>query len=339
ASRSSSAPNLVPKTIRIVGDRTINQITSTALEAVGEETDGSIAPLEDLTYGPSLLATDTVLSGWTWGRELLVGFANIANEQQQALAKKCAFRWWRLTLPEACMDPGLILNHLVDTMIDEEGNYRKRRPYLTGAWGEEKDGAYHTNYHAGSPYGQIPVEPTIDGLLIKTDRPLFFGIFESADPQVPHDIAAPGGLSLTFAFESAPDEFGYYEYDYEPSNPTTDDVQIVRVPGLRLERKYNATTKLYEDENLDALDEIALELALAEAAKYADTTPAGYSYVGIVQVEPDGATRRIQFRMSVDGAGTETEKNFERLVGGRLPLAAKTYLMDLARGRKDLQVP
>jgi len=341
ASRSSSAPNLVPKTIKIVGDRTINQITTYELEPVGAEADGTIKPLADLSYGPGHLTSPTGELGvdQTWGQELLTGFANVKaldSEAEAALAEKWALRVYRLTLPEGCTDPSLILNHIVDTETDENGNYRKRRPYVTGAWCEEKDGAYSNRYSA---IGDVPADPTVDGVLIKFEKPIYYGFFASTDPLVPHDITPPLGFAFTFAYESAPDDSGYYEYEYDPPNPTTDDVQIVRVPGLRLERKYNATTELYEDQNHDELDEIALELALAEAAKYADTTPAGYSYVGIVQVEPDGATRRIQFRASVDGAGTETEKNFERLVGGRLPLAAKTYLMDLARGRKDLQVP
>ncbi|HUU99201.1 MAG TPA: hypothetical protein VM487_26000, partial [Phycisphaerae bacterium] len=336
AARSSSPPNLVPGKIIIVGDRTVNQITTQELEPVGEELDGTIKPLVELSYGPELLSAETILPGYTWGKELVgADFANIkqANPQEAELAKKCAFRWWRLTPPWDLTDPDLILSRIVDSAYDEEGNLRPRKPYLTGMWCEKKDGVYRNVFHSEDPNNHIPVEPTIDGFLVKLPEPLFFGMFDTGDPTFPHDVAEPGAFALTFAYELPPDPASYYQYVHNVAGGTTDDEKYVRVPGLCLQQIEG------EDQNADDLDAIAEQLAEAEAATYESSTPEGYTYVGIYMINPDGATRRVQYRVGTADAGTDVEKNFERLVGGRLPLQTKKYLMELARARKDLPVP
>jgi hypothetical protein len=76
--------DILPSRAIVVGGRCIDQVTFYDLVPVGEDTDGTIKRIEDLSYKPD---------GIDWGDEIKYGFSNIPDYNNKKRADKCIFKW------------------------------------------------------------------------------------------------------------------------------------------------------------------------------------------------------------------------------------------------------
>lgn len=122
----------IPDSIKVVGGKTRHQSRWT-LEAVGEDTDGSIKPIDDLSYTPA--------SGWnktSSSRQSTV--LKEFGKKAHALAKKTVHRWYRIT--ETIGGDGLtfrsqvlpIETGLIDVYTDDKQEDRQQQAVVRGVY-------------------------------------------------------------------------------------------------------------------------------------------------------------------------------------------------------------
>lgn len=107
------------------------------LEAVGLDTDGSIKPIDDLSYKPS---TD-----WD-SADIYSGYLSIPEETGLSLAHKTVFRWYRVKVPFTLPGYGLI-KHLSQIVLlgaqvfktQVDGVTTTRDAMVYGVWYTERD--------------------------------------------------------------------------------------------------------------------------------------------------------------------------------------------------------
>ena len=120
-----------PTHVYLVGGRKIYQQTFLNLIPVGEDTDGSIKRINELSYAPTGVGGETYVHE-IWGKELLACYSNIADITQRELAEKCIFKWYAIDYTLYDKTKVLPLLNIIADTVTEEGTEEHDKPYVMG---------------------------------------------------------------------------------------------------------------------------------------------------------------------------------------------------------------
>lgn len=303
-------PPARPDSLKLVAGPTRFQ-TKFRLEAVGEDHDGTIRPINDLSYKPA--------EGW--GTEPYTHFSNVADADDRARARATVYRWYRIkcTAPDDAAGTFRISgqhgpvtslwqflpleNGLIDVESGNDKIKRPRPPLIDGTfWAESPDGE---NLGTVRRYeGRF----TLD-----TAR----GIVRFAQPVLKRntsdDTYIPAELNLTVAHplrESATREEVRFSLERRlPGSPLGTGPQIVRRDELAetiIHRGTNEDQTNHEELNREA--NAALDAAQAE---FQTLQTSDAEYAGLIPISPDGAIRQIAWSGGPNGAVTRASRNQE----------------------------
>lgn len=124
-------PAAMPATLRVQADPTVIQDEMT-LEPVGLDSDGSIQPIDDLSYKPA----------GGWGDQWPGAFPSVAIEDRH-LAFQTVWRWWRpvtTSFPDGdtetitSLEQVELLDHLVEVGADPDGVLKPLPPVVRGTF-------------------------------------------------------------------------------------------------------------------------------------------------------------------------------------------------------------
>ena len=329
------------------------------LEAVGEDVDGKIVPIDQLVYKPP--------GGWETSDP--PEFNAIPNPQDRERAKKCVYRWYRIALPlniytlDAAGTPVrrqvLHLDEILpleDEMVDtyfDAGSEKERPAIAYGVWHDGHDGATPqqaklepiVNYT--DPYAKRAIVPhgfSIDADLglVKFSREVFkwktlpIGGFE-LKPQ-------PADLALRTAFvlrETATRSIKRHLFERSLGTNYGTGTAIVKIdtivptvttafaPGVTLvvgAMPSSATT------NVATLATDANQLLDGAEAQVATDFPESALYAGLIAQSPDGAIQQVTWAIGPGGATTRIARNKE--VAGVSSLYAVRRMYERQRGVK-----
>lgn len=284
-----------------------------AMEAVGEDTDGSIVPIDDLSYAPE--------EGWTYTQG--TRFDDIADEfgeDERQLAIKSVFKWYRATTQadgtEYVLGTPVPLGECLpfertinDTYTDSAGYQRYQAPYLEGVFTTGAD--------------DKPTDNTDDGALVEDSFEFVHevGLVKLPRPYVKRngDDMVQAELYLTAAYartNPATNQKYRYQYNYPltPTSPLAGPLVVVR------EELVNTGTARYSggdprvvtsvDDNTSDVDASA-ELIVAQIVQEFGAQEAfTVSYRTLRDIRIDGAIWQVTWvaRMATEGAegGTDT---------------------------------
>ncbi len=277
-----------PSSIILAGNRVVCQRTFESLVAVGEDTDGTIKPIESLSYAPS-----------DWGEELIACFTNLSTQQQRELAEKCIYKWYSIDWADYDETKVLpLLNELSDK-VTVDGIEKHDKPYPM-AQKTDWDGTLFKTHSKVRLAEGYQVDKKLG--IVKFNKPVY-----KADA----DGAASGGLTiadvdLVAAYEKKDntwEDFRTWERDL---GGTTLPVAHID-SNLVSYSKFDVGTDILRELNTYELDEYA-NAALNQLYEfYQQNYPKVISYTGI---HPEGAWAEFQsvtWRVGEGGIDTEIQ--------------------------------
>lgn len=287
--------NPIPTTIRVVGNRIINEKTY-QLKAVGLETDGKLKWINDLTYKPT----------GGWGASAVNHFEDVTDEDERDLARKCIYRWYMWD-PDDVTTGGTRKAHLpwmteLARTATEDGEKKRMKPYI---WVKEAqtDSITWTNKTvAEAPADGYSIDyerglVKFDRLMVKvSSSPSQTPTFTDADVYFygSHEMNTDDG-----------DDFYYYDY------------ALGGVGGIFIHQDRALT--LFEDEGtpdateLADLNTFAAEIVSKIAATYEYIDPETLVYPFVVPIEPWGQIKSVTWQISEAGAFTTVSTGREEV--------------------------
>jgi hypothetical protein len=308
-------PPARPDSLKLLAGPTRFQ-TQFRLQAVGEDRDGTIRPIDELAYTPA----------GGWGAEPFSHFPNISAADDRARALETVFRWYRIlcTAPDETAgtfhlpgDQGPIQElwqilplepNLIETEPGIDGIQRPRPAFVEGIyWTGSADGE---NIAAARRYGGPFTLDTARGIVCFA-RPVVKR--SSADGTL-----APGELYLTIAhplndFETRK-EVRFSSERVLPGPAQGTGPRVIRRDDLaetiisRYSTSHSPTDTITNRESL--LAEAAATLDAAEA-EFQTLETAQVEYAGLVPIAPDGAIHQIVWSGGPRGAVTRAGRNQE----------------------------
>lgn len=294
----------VPEKVKIVGAETEFQ-SRLQLEAVGLDSDGEIKPLADLSYTP--LAANIVTDPW--------GFENIAGEEDQRLAIRSVFRWYRVIEFQFFPLPGgQVINNtrqlrLKPGKIAETTFYgvkkEREKPGIIGTfWDEDAKG----DNQAGHFNGSVAVDT--NKAIIRFSQPMFkksaAGLPEAAD------------IYVEIAYSAVDDNLIPIRFERERAVPVSTEstpTRIVKHDEIQRTIKVNYDQSIpgaqISEDDTETLAEAAADHYLDhETTKYDIQNSKGNVYDGLVPISLDGLTRSVTY--SLGGGTTRTAASADR---------------------------
>lgn len=286
--------DILPSRIYVVGNKKVYQQLFEDLIPVGEEIDGTIKRIDDLSYAPA-----------DWGNEIKCLFANIATAEQRELAKKCIFKWYSIDFNKYPADMVLPLLSEISNVVVKEGNEIHEKPYLIGTktlW----DGVGFVT----TTQGKISEGFAIDKK---------FGIvkFNKVITQPKNNSYASGGfesatIDLVAAFESKwgnQEDFPYWWV----SIPYGTELSVIHkdssIVAYYVKNEVTGTWVFQNSVALNAYTDIILDKLLSY---YHSRNPEIKIYPGIYAYGAWGEIRNVTWRAhSETGATTEVQKHIE----------------------------
>lgn len=330
-------PPELPSEIVIVGGPT-RYVGFVALVAVGLEADGTIKPIDELSYKPA--------DGW--GSVDLRSFYSVA-EESRALAQQTVFKWYRVIdtvtgLPGR-KDP--VARELLlpldpdeaETIVDvETGRTEKRSSEVKGvfyngtdAFGVFYDDAetppeaddfqslYSDSYDIDTERGIVKFPQAMYQLYIGSSRTGGSGI-------APADLWLKIGLSLR-----DPETRAIERYEFRGSRKTGSPTPARYVVRDDLVRVRTIGEGGEWTDNLDTLKPQAAAIRRQIEAEYKVETPVAASYDGIVPISPSGAVPSVSWTIADSGrASTRASIHFEDLTQP-VPSRAESRFAERAR--------
>ncbi len=329
------------------------------LEAVGEDVDGKIVPIDQLAYKPA--------GGWETSDP--PEFNTIANPQDRERAKRSVYRWYRIALPHTLytldsagtpvrrqithLDEILpIETEMVDTFADGSTE-REREAIAYGVWHDGTDGATpqqaqllpivnYTDVYAKK--ATIQSGFSIDAALgiVKFSRETFKwktlagGGFEYK-PQ-PADVVLRVCVPLRDVATRGMKRFVIERslgtnYNTGTAIVKRDDlvptVLTTFAPGAALVVGATPTSGSTNIATLDADAQRALD---GIEAQYQTDFPENALYAGLIAHSPDGAIQQITWSIGPGGTTTRIARNKE--VAGVSSLYAVRRMYERQRGQK-----
>jgi hypothetical protein len=304
-------PPEVPGSLLFVGGATIFQ-DYLSLEAVGIDLDGTIRPIDDLSYAP--VNRDTGSPDWTHEPP---NWPSLDDGQAKALATRWLYRLWRLSMPYtgAFMPDGQSASitridqiHLYDRRIDTWVSPDDATQLIVGKpelWGTF-DQAYAQNYGTsaegaadGSP-SLYAGEATVDadrGLVV-SEHPLYYSDDDGLHPA--------SGLAVNAAFSlHDPDTWEPLRYTRQRTLDADGGT------GPRIVRREDVVRKLYvasgqSNDQSDELDQKADFYLDYAQAQYIQQDTLDVSYADLKLLQPDGLTQQVTWSIECPGGGTKT---------------------------------
>jgi len=308
---SVNVPN-VPDSIKVVGGKTRLQSRWT-LEAVGEDTDGSIKPINGLSYTPA--------SGWN--KEWIGNYSNVLTEfgkSSHALAKKTVHRWYRITTTNFL---GLVINRkqslpiepaLFETFADDHSEIRAKNAVVRGVhWLNPNqillfaanssttdlyDGSFTINTKEGVvQFSEPVVKTTQNGNNIDTD---------------PAELT----LEVSFSFQNATTKlWKRIEISRNIGSPSQGTGPLILkrediVRTLKLNYDGNGNPISITD-TFDAAQQEANSQINAKLAEFQSPQAFTADYAGLLPISLDGAIHQVSWDVGPSGAITRAGFNTE----------------------------
>lgn len=281
------------------------------LEAVGKDTDGTIKPIDDLSYTPS--------GGWSAESPYFL-LAGSTDAQARALAKETVWKWYRIVDDFTVVDYSdtdklrdilPVDDFLVDQDTDADGNYIPKKAFVEGSYWEEYPGKTSPTNTTGTKY-----KPYFGSWSLDRDR----GIVIFSDPVLKIDAGTfiPAELFFTCSF-NARNSTNRQTVRYARYRTLTGGipgtVQIVRrdeiIPTTKQNYDSNGDPTTITDNETAVQDEADYQLDAAQV-KYQDVTTDDGEQFGIFSISPDGAIQQVQWSVVVNqGAKTRASRNTE----------------------------
>lgn len=331
-----------------------------SLEAVGKDLDGTVKPIDRLSYKPA--------GGWQTGDP--PHFNGIANVLARALAVESVFRWYR-ALPGFKLQAFDELGQAVEKRIDgldeilplepdmaerllDDGRWKERPAVVWGVWLDGTEGAVpqqpilKTLKAYDDPYALAAIYRDGYGIdaangIVKFHKPVFRWL-PAAGGFARQPYAAQLALRTAFHLRDAATR-GWHRYlrfrnsgtaygtgtavvkrdDLVPVLVTDYAAGAQLVPGM-------PTTKGYD--NLAAISVDAERALDGIAAQYAVDQPESALYAGLLAVTPDGAIQQVAWTVGPQGATTRVGRNKEVLTGATRPHKVRRFYERL-RGTRE----
>ena len=290
-SRSLSNSNdILPDEIILCGNRKIKQITFAALIPVGEDTDGTIVPIADLSYAPA-----------DWGKELIACFTNLSTLQERELAEKCVFKWYQINWSSYTRAAVLPLLNEVSEITTVDGLDQHDKPYILAAktiW----DGTEFKNISKARINDGYSIDKKTGIVKFTTQK-----VVAASEGAVAGDFSAPD-MDLVAAYEekAGGDETDFIYWSRAISGGT------VALPVTFID---SSITGYYIDgalQNSAALGTYANNRLDELEAMYVSTLPEMRIYPGIWYGGAYGMIRMINLSVDASGGGvTEVQLGIE----------------------------
>jgi len=318
-----------PNQVRLCGAEVLFD-SKIELEAVGEDVDGSIVPIDSLTYKPNPGGWESIKS---IPKDVLT---DAATTQQRALARKTVWKWWRVkqqadgtqNVPGysgsvtsiAQILPLAARRNTVYT--DSDGNIRLAPAFIEGTFVIESEPGTApasgtpntTNTAAGTTYDG---EFTIDRKLGIIKFPKAMRQYNDATTQ--YD---PASLYLTTTYhvtDASTNQKVRFER-WQTVDPTVntkpeiirrEEVQVLVTASYDSSNTVTGTT-----DNQAAMESLADDYISAYATKYQHVESFRAEYQGLIPIALDGATRQVTWVVDMNrGANTWASYNSEFELG------------------------
>lgn len=337
-------PNMPSKIVAVLG-KTIVQYDFT-LEAVGLETDGSIVPIDQLSYKPE--------AGWSASNILVdaIGVEKDFGSQAATCAKKSVFKWYRIKMPidVSLADPQNPANGEVtdsrfvlplldvqitksEPKIDEPAT--NLPAWVYGVWydyqflgknviGNPLAGAAEVETDIQKPdkeQGWYPYDFTLDKALgiVKFSESVYMAEKDPFDDTISF-VAADLRLRTSFNLRNA-DTMGWVRYEKEFDTPNA-STQTEPLYVCRDDTAYKVTCfvdaggdTITIDDNEDEADSACDYYIQGALQKLQYDNPESYVYPGFRFIDLDGAIQQVTWIVDGEGyATTQANRNKEDLV-------------------------
>jgi hypothetical protein len=284
-----------PKEVIFFGGRDINQRVFHYMVPVGEDLDGSIKRIENLSFAPA-----------DWGDSLRKMFTDLTSMEARELADKCVFKWYAIDFdlykPEEVLP---LLTNIVDIIIDE-GVRKRDKPYVKGAkvlW----DGISF----AVSPDQRLSESLSIDknlGLVKFNEL-----VIKPKSSGLASDGFEAATITLTAAFEEKSYNGRKDFFSKSISIPGGTEIPaIFEDSSVVMMYKRDPSTGSWVPQNAAEVNAHADKILNQVKNYYLSRYPKIYTYPGIFPIGAWGGIRNVVWSASSQGgASTEIHKDME----------------------------
>lgn len=303
------APPDGPKDLKFVGGPSLYQMDFD-LDAVGEEPDGTIRRINNLSYTP--------VGGWS--KDTIPNFLNVAKQFRE-LAQSSVYRMYRIVFVTPQFPPGKpqvaaneistleqilpLVNHQVEQDEMPDGSKQRRPPWVYGKFYKGEMTAKPTPPGNPNPdLNQVPADHYSRSFQLDTQRGIVrFGepVYRYVTGQSGSDTQ-PARIKLRTAIKLRDSETRGLEHweKLRGRDAKSQRALVIQRSDIAAEYYENFRTGRIVD-NLADIEKQA-GYYLDAAAENLRRFPGGsVQYVGFVPIEPDGAIRQVSW--SVDGNG------------------------------------
>lgn len=305
-------PSEVPEILKVISGPVRFQ-QKFELEAVGKDKNGSIKPIDDLSYAPA--------GGWE-NESPYYPLGGSSDQEARSLAQETVWKWYRIISPEFPesvydMDGDVVTNKLrdiipiddflVDNDIDPDNNAIPQKAKIDGVYWAGAPAKHTTN-----TYGAFQGSWSLDrdrGIVMFSDFVLL----------IDGDKWKPAELYLTCSF-TARDEDTRQTVRYFRQRTLANGIpgtgrKVIRrdeiVPTIKVNYDSSGTPIGYTKNTTSIQNEADYQLDAAQIA-YEDVTTQEGEYIGIFDISPDGAIQQVSWEVRVnDSAKTRASMNSE----------------------------
>ncbi|MEW4564722.1 hypothetical protein AB1K70_19435 [Bremerella sp. JC770] len=323
--RTTYDPPELPQAIELVVGPTKYQVDF-ELEAVGEDIDGEIKPIDQLSYQPK--------QGWAFESP----WTDNVDPRHQELSQQSLFKMYRIKLPDYL--PGVpkkhgnrlkhldevlpLLPHQIDDDLLPDNTRKRRRPWVYGTFdkGEPSAQPQTATRQTRQPtnLSQHPEQRYLRGFTLDHQR----GIVRFAEPVFDyidngtHQLRKAANLRLRTAVHWRRSDTRALEHWSlrRGRQSARDNPLVLHRRDIALEVKQDEKTSRVRD-NADEVSQQA-RFTLDQALAQLRPQPiASAQYVGLQPIEPDGAIRQVSWHIETDGpmaSKTTASLNSEQLL-------------------------
>lgn len=330
-------PPEMPTTIAVVG-APIRYQHDFELEAVGLDTDGTIKPIDNLSYKPS--------AGWaSCDIEEFDDVLEAKGKREQNLARQSVFRWYRIKQPMTIrgfrdIDGSTVVqtrrqvlpifDELAETILqtnqaDGTKELRNRPSLVYGIWCPDADSVANiTSTLTPPPTATVDEDDAVyvrshnvntELGIVMFDAPVFRNTANAAANLLSY---GPATLYLR-ASCNARSRIGlalfHYNRERATGAPFDTRIQYVHRPDIEMSYipEYDRYGNVTLTDNKAEADKEADYWIDATLREYQATLPQTTTYAGLVMQDLDGAIQQITFAVTQRGTFTTISRNDEQL--------------------------
>lgn len=311
-----------PGKVVVVGGRTRFQ-QDFKLEAVGLEVDGSIRPIDKLSYAPQY-------RGMKWSHFDLHGFTGMPEPRDRKLAEATVYRWYRVKTPFflpgiqgeiKSLDRTLPLEQKQVERWQHEGIVQPRPRWVYGHFypgdestNDEEEDKTHPSIKDGAQYTkgfQLDVERGI----VQFSQPVYRLVDDNSTVAGKYMIPADLRLRTACSLRDA-DTLGWVREEWAAVPPVKSSV----LKSIRYIMHEDVVVEWHVEmgrmggwkNNLRAATREADKRLAAAMLEYQPKDSASMTYPGLHEIEPDGAILQVSWVIASNGrATTRVSRNRE----------------------------